>query len=85
MDRWSVYGRVANGCDDAETHHLNRLAASLPPVGSVRCSQVSKKLFANMKLLFEQKIYQETRIPLCCVRVSWPLIIASLGERENCD
>jgi CRISPR-associated protein Cas2 len=50
MIQWSVYGRVVNGSDDAETH-LKRLNANLPPAGSVRCLQISEKQFASIKLL----------------------------------
>lgn len=61
MIQWSVYGRVVNGFDDAATH-LNRLEASLPPVGSVRCLQVSEKQFASMKLLLGVKKLQEKKV-----------------------
>lgn len=61
MIQCSVYGRVVNGFDDAETH-IKRLTASLPPVGSVRCLQVSEKQFANMKLLLGVKKLQEKKV-----------------------
>lgn len=61
MIQWSVYGRVVNGCDDAETH-LNRLSINLPPAGSVRCLQVSEKQFAGIKLLLGKKKLQEKKV-----------------------
>ena len=40
----------------------HRLAASLPPIGSVRCLQVSEKQFASMKLLLGVKKLQEKKV-----------------------
>ena len=61
MIQWSVYGRIINGSDSA-TIHLNRLAANLPPTGSVRCLQISEKQFANIKLLVGKAKIQEKKI-----------------------
>lgn len=61
MIQWSVYGRVVNGFDQAETH-LNRLAGNLPPSGSVRCLQISEKQFASIKLLVGEKKLQEKKL-----------------------
>ncbi len=61
MIQWSVYGRVVNGVDDADTH-LKRLAANLPPEGSVRCLQISEKQFAQIRLLVGTLTRQEKRV-----------------------
>lgn len=61
MIQWSVYGRVVNGSDDAETH-LKRLASNLPPTGSVRCLQISEKQFANIKLMVGTAKLQEKKV-----------------------
>lgn len=61
MIQWSVYGRVVNGFDQAETH-LKRLACNLPPSGSVRCLQISEKQFASIKLLVGEKKLQEKKL-----------------------
>jgi len=58
MIQWSVYGRVVNGSDDAQTH-LKRLNTNLPPAGSVRCLQISEKQFASIKLLVGTSTRQE--------------------------
>ncbi len=50
MLQFSVYCRLVNGVDHAEKH-LRRLAANVPPEGSVRCMQVSEKQFAATKIL----------------------------------
>lgn len=61
MIQWSVYGRLVNGCDDAEKH-LKRLENHLPSEGSIRCLQVSEKQFANMKLLVGEYHFQEKMV-----------------------
>lgn len=61
MIQWSVYGRIVNGSDDAETH-LKRLTANLPPEGSVRCLQISEKQFAQIRLLVGTLSRQEKRV-----------------------
>ncbi len=61
MIQWSVYGRMVNGFDAAEKH-LTRLAANLPPAGSVRCLQVSEKQFASMRLLVGARSFQEKKV-----------------------
>ncbi len=61
MIQWSVYGRIVNGFDDAETH-LKRLEINLPPDGSVRCLQVSEKQFAQMKILLGKRKVQEKAV-----------------------
>jgi len=61
MIQWSVYGRIVNGFDHAETH-MKRLVNNLPPSGSIRCLQISEKQFASMKLLLGQKKPQEKRV-----------------------
>lgn len=58
MIQWSVYGRVVNGFDDAQTH-LGRLTRSLPAAGSIRCLQISEKQFASMKMLLGESAFQE--------------------------
>ncbi len=61
MIQWSVYGRIVNGIDDAETH-LKRLNTNLPPEGSVRCLQVSEKQFAKIRILVGTLTCQEKRV-----------------------
>jgi CRISPR-associated protein Cas2 len=61
MIQWSVYGRILNGTD-AESKHLKRLTANLPPEGSVRCMTVTEKQFAGMQLLVGKKRFQEKMV-----------------------
>ncbi len=61
MIQWSVYGRIANGFDQAEKH-LQRLNNNLPPDGSVRCLQVSEKQFTQMKILVGEPRKQEKTV-----------------------
>lgn len=61
MIQWSVYGRIVNGFDDAQTH-LKRLSDNLPKSGSIRCLQISEKQFTGMKLLLGTKTYQEKKV-----------------------
>ena len=61
MIQWSVYGRIVNGWDDANTH-LKRLTANLPSAGSVRCLQISEKQFAQIRLLVGTLSRQEKKI-----------------------
>ena len=61
MIQWSVYGRVVNGVDDAETH-LRRLAANLPSAGSVRCLKISEKQFSQIKMLVGTAKIQEKKV-----------------------
>lgn len=61
MIQFSVYGRIVNGFDDAETH-LKRLTASLPSAGSIRCLQISEKQFAGIKLLLGEIKVQEKKV-----------------------
>lgn len=61
MLQWSVYSRIANGIDDAQTH-LKRLQNNLPKTGAIRCMQVSEKQFAGMKILVGTKSYQEKKV-----------------------
>lgn len=46
----SVYGRICGGLDRLDIH-LNRLRASLPPKGSVRCMTVTEKQYASMEIM----------------------------------
>lgn len=61
MLQWSVYSRIVNGSDDAQTH-LKRLQNNLPKNGAVRAMQVSEKQFAGMKILVGTKTYQEKKV-----------------------
>lgn len=61
MVQWSVYARVVNGQDAVEAH-LKRLAANLPPEGSVRALQLTEKQFASMMVLVGTKRFQEKRV-----------------------
>ena len=61
MIQFSVYGRVVNGTDDANTHQ-KRLENNLPAVGSVRCLQISEKQFAGIKLLVGLQKHQEKKV-----------------------
>lgn len=61
MIQWSVYGRVVNGSDDADTH-MKRLTKNLPHAGSIRSLMISEKQFANMKLLIGEKKLQEKAV-----------------------
>lgn len=61
MIQWSVYGRVINGHDDAETH-LKRLQANLPGEGSIRSLMVSEKQFAGIRLLVGLPRPQEKKV-----------------------
>ena len=61
MIQYSVYGRILNG-RDAETKHLQRLIANLPPDGSVRMLTVTEKQYASMKLLVGLPLFQEKAI-----------------------
>lgn len=61
MIQWSVYGRIVNGSDDANTH-LKRLEHNLPEAGSVRCLQVSEKQFANIQILVGLQTHQEKKV-----------------------
>lgn len=61
MLQYSVYGRIVNGFDNAETH-LKRLADNLPKSGSVRCLQISEKQFSEIKLLVGTAKIQEKKV-----------------------
>ena len=61
MIQWSVYGRVINGSDDANTHS-KRLENNLPAAGSVRCLQISEKQFAAIRLLVGIQKHQEKKV-----------------------
>ena len=61
MIQFSVYGRILSG-RDAEPKHMQRLIASLPPEGSVRCLAVTEKQFASMKLLVGLPLFQEKAV-----------------------
>lgn len=61
MVQWSVYARVVNG-QDAVDLHLQRLAANLPPEGSVRALQLTEKQFASMKILVGTRCFQEKHV-----------------------
>lgn len=61
MIQYSVYGRIVNGFDNAETH-LKRLADNLPKSGSVRCLQISEKQFSEIKLLVGIAKIQEKKV-----------------------
>lgn len=61
MLQFSVYSRIVNGSDDAETH-LKRLEGNLPKEGSVRCLKISEKQFANIQLLVGTLSYQQRKV-----------------------
>lgn len=61
MIQWSVYGRIVNGSDNAETH-LRRLFANLPEKGSIRCMQVTEKQFTQIRVLIGAISFQENHI-----------------------
>ncbi len=61
MIQWSVYGRIVNGVD-AEQKHLARLAANVPPEGSVRCMTVTEKQYAGIRLLVGKPRFQEKTV-----------------------
>jgi len=61
MIQFSVYGRIVYG-RDAEEKHLRRLAANLPPEGSIRSLTVTEKQYASMKLLVGRPRFQEKRV-----------------------
>ena len=58
MIQFSIYGRILNG-RDAETKHMQRVVANLPPEGSVRVLTVTEKQYASMKLLVGLPLFQE--------------------------
>lgn len=58
MIQFSIYARMCNGTD-AVDKHITRLAANLPPLGSVRCMQVTEKQFAAIRVLVGQKTKKE--------------------------
>lgn len=61
MIQFSVYGRIVNGSDNAETH-LKRLANNLPKSGAVRCLQITEKQFSEIKLLVGTAKIQEKKV-----------------------
>ncbi len=61
MIQFSVYGRILNG-RDAESKHLDRVIANLPPEGSIRALTVTEKQYAGMKMLVGLPLFQETRV-----------------------
>lgn len=54
MMQFSVYARICNGQEQAETH-LRRLRGNLPCSGSVRALQVTQLQFGRMKILLGEK------------------------------
>jgi len=61
MLQFSVYGRILNG-RDAESKHMERVIANLPPDGSVRALTVTEKQYAGMKILVGLPLFQEKRV-----------------------
>ncbi|MCC6870376.1 MAG: CRISPR-associated endonuclease Cas2 [Burkholderiales bacterium] len=61
MIQFSVYGRILNG-RDAESKHLERVIANLPPEGSVRVLTVTEKQYAGMWILVGTPIFQENQV-----------------------
>lgn len=61
MIQFSVYGRILNG-RDAESKHMDRVIANLPPEGSVRALTVTEKQFASMRILVGLPLFQEKRV-----------------------
>ncbi len=61
MIQFSVYGRILNG-RDAESKHMERVIANLPPDGSVRALTVTEKQFASMRILVGLPLFQEKRV-----------------------
>lgn len=59
MLQFSVYARICNG-QDAVDKHLTRLAANLPPKGSVRSMQITEKQFTGIKVLVGEKKKKES-------------------------
>jgi len=59
--QWSVYARIVNGADAVEKH-MKRLAANLPPEGSVRALQLTEKQFAAMTILVGERQIQEKKV-----------------------
>lgn len=58
MMQFSVYARVVVGLDGVNTH-MNRLRASLPPVGHIRAIAVTEKQYASMWFLVGEPTSQE--------------------------
>lgn len=61
MIQFSVYGRILNG-RDAESKHLERVIANLPPDGSVRALTVTERQYASMRILVGLPLFQEKRV-----------------------
>lgn len=61
MIQFSIYGRIVNG-QDAETKHLKRLVANLPPRGSIRLMTVTEKQFAGIQLLVSVPFFQKNKV-----------------------
>ena len=54
MLQFSVYSRITRNNDDARKY-INKVKAILPPVGSVRVLQVTKKQYAGMIIMLGEK------------------------------
>ena len=58
MIQFSVYARICNG-QDAVNKHFELLQNNLPPLGSIRCMQVTEKQFAGIVVLVGKKKKKE--------------------------
>lgn len=59
MIQFSVYARICNG-PEAVDKHVRRLMGRLPPLGSVRCMQVTEKQFTAIRVLVGEKRKKES-------------------------
>ena len=50
MVQYSVYGRLCNGVDSAQSH-IEKLKTFAPATGSIRCMLVTEKQYASMQII----------------------------------
>lgn len=55
MLQYSVYARLCNGIDNAESHFA-RLSKVTPQTGSIRCLIVTEKQYASMRILVGKRL-----------------------------
>lgn len=58
MLQYSVYSRICNSVENAESH-FKRLSIAAPKVGSVRCMIVTEKQYNTMRIICGTKSVQE--------------------------
>ncbi len=68
MMQFSVYSRLCNSVENAETHY-KRLASIAPKGGAIRCMIITEKQYSSMKIIAGKKTSREVHAK--CVQLSF--------------